>query len=305
MVCNGDRLGNNIDRGKIEVGYYDRPERLTAAINRTLKEESDEKNVKLSYSKITQKVSVDLDIGTIFSMDMSNILVFNNSFVTTARQADSVVDMAQGFYALYVYTNLVEPRVVGDSVGPLLRIVPLEGKHGGMVSKSFDNVQYVPVLHKEFGTVEIDIRDDAGRSVPFFENARKRLPTLRLEGFPFSQNVVYEVNHVSPRDCRVFVHQLTAVIPLHPGHARHFFQKALCFFLHGFRHTIHDIFFYRDFLFWHCVRFILNHHVVCTRLFCDHNTHWFLPPFIGQIVVMTQNVIVQCYLFSLLQVASV
>ena len=36
-----------------------------------------------------------------------------------------------------------------------------------VVSKSFDNVQYIPVLHKEFTTIEIDIRDDAGRRVPF------------------------------------------------------------------------------------------------------------------------------------------
>ena len=100
-------------------------------------------------------------------MDMSNILGFNNSFVTTAREADSVVDMAQGFYALYVYTNVVESRVVGDSVVPLLRIVPLEGKHGDVVSKNFDNVQYITVLHREFTTIEIDIRDDAGRHVPF------------------------------------------------------------------------------------------------------------------------------------------
>ena len=159
--------GNNIDIGKIEVGYYDRPERMIAAINRTLKEASDKKNVTLSYSKITQKVTVDLDPGTILSMDMSNILGFNNSLVTTAREADSMVDMAQGFYALYVHTNVVKPCVVGDSVVPLLRLVPLEGIHGDMVSKSFDNVQYVPVLHNEFGTVEVNIRDDAGRSVPF------------------------------------------------------------------------------------------------------------------------------------------
>lgn len=36
-----------------------------------------------------------------------------------------------------------------------------------MFKKSFDNVQYVPVLCKDFITVENDIRDDAGRPVPF------------------------------------------------------------------------------------------------------------------------------------------
>ena len=53
-----------------------------------------------------------------------------------------MVDMAQRFYALYVYPNVVESRVVGDTVAPFLRAVPLEGKHGAVVSKSFDNVQY-------------------------------------------------------------------------------------------------------------------------------------------------------------------
>ena len=69
--------------------------------------------------------------------------------------------------ALYVYTGIVEPRVVGDSVVPLMRIVSIEGKHGDLVSNGFDNVQYVSVLHKEFTTIEIDIRDDTGHSVPF------------------------------------------------------------------------------------------------------------------------------------------
>ena len=78
-----------------------------------------------------------------------------------------MVDMAQGFCSLYVYTNVVESRVVEHSVVPLLRIVPIKGKHGDVVSKSFDNVQYIPVLHKELTSIEIDIRDDAGRRVPF------------------------------------------------------------------------------------------------------------------------------------------
>ena len=66
---------------------------MIAALDRTLKEASDKKNVKLSYNKITQKKTVHLDPGTVFSMDMSNILGFSNSLVTTARETDSVVDM--------------------------------------------------------------------------------------------------------------------------------------------------------------------------------------------------------------------
>ena len=68
--------------------------------------------------------------------------------LTYAVEAYSVVDMAQGFYSLYVYTNVVESGVFGGSVVSLLRIVPIECKHGDLVAKSFDNIQYVPDFHK-------------------------------------------------------------------------------------------------------------------------------------------------------------
>ena len=36
-----------------------------------------------------------------------------------------------------------------------------------MVTTRFDHVQYIPVLSREFGSVETEIRDDTGRPVPF------------------------------------------------------------------------------------------------------------------------------------------
>ena len=66
-----------------------------------------------------------------------------------------------------MYSSVVQPRIFGNSFVPLLRIVPITGKHGEVVSKQFDNIHYVPLLTREFGTVEVVIRDDTGRSVPF------------------------------------------------------------------------------------------------------------------------------------------
>ena len=81
--------------------------------------------------------------------------------------AETVVDLRRGFESLYVYSGIVEPRIVGDKIAPLLRIVPITGRHGAMVTASFDHVQYIPVLSREFGTIETEIRDDTGRLVPF------------------------------------------------------------------------------------------------------------------------------------------
>ena len=177
----GVTLGGATYAVRIDAGYYDTPTTLIRTINRRIRAVVKEKNVKLSDSHNTQKVTIHMvqnSAFSVYSLDLQNVLGLTQSIYTspenenekgftTVIEAESVIDLAQGFYALYVYASIVEPRVVGDSVVPLLRIVPIEGKHGDLVSKSFDNVQYVEVLHKEFTTIEVDIRDDTGRSVPF------------------------------------------------------------------------------------------------------------------------------------------
>ena len=72
-----------------------------------------------------------------------------------------VADVKKGFNSLYVYCPLVEPRMVGDAQVPL-RIVPVEGRDGEMITRVFDPIQYCLLLQRRFQTVEIDIRDDTG-----------------------------------------------------------------------------------------------------------------------------------------------
>ena len=66
-----------------------------------------------------------------------------------------------------MYCDLVEPQYVGDSLSPLLRIAKVEGSHGDLISQSFNNPHYIPIGKRSFDTVEIDIRDDTGRKIPF------------------------------------------------------------------------------------------------------------------------------------------
>ena len=163
-------------RTRIEAGYYQGPKTLVKKINKSLLRALPANIVRLSYNVITHKMTLTMLSKVVFLGDMNTtILGFrdnpligpNDGTDHIVREADSVADMSRGFESLYVYTNVVEPRVVGDSLVPLLRIVPLSGRQGDTVSKTFQKTQYVPVLCKEFGTIEIDIRDDTGRPVPF------------------------------------------------------------------------------------------------------------------------------------------
>ena len=56
---------------------------------------------------------------------------------------------------------------VGDIKAPLLRVVDAAGNFGDTTHRLYMMPQYVPVSKKEFNTVEIDIREDTGRPVPF------------------------------------------------------------------------------------------------------------------------------------------
>ena len=136
--------------------------------------------VKFSYEPVTQKSIADVKSKTKFTLygDLPDILGFGawsgdstTSLTSSDRsmfvRASSIVDLRRGFESLYVYSSIVEPRIVGDKIAPLLRIVPITGRHGEMVTTRFDHVQYIPVLSREFGSVETEIRDDTGRPVSF------------------------------------------------------------------------------------------------------------------------------------------
>ena len=82
-------------------------------------------------------------------------------------EAKYVVDMAQGFHSLYLYTDLIDSQPVGNACVPLLRVIPLQQKHGEMVTTHFQNIYYMPLSKLMFDTIHMYIRDDTGKPVPF------------------------------------------------------------------------------------------------------------------------------------------
>ena len=111
------------------------------------------------------------DIAVRFSSDLARILGFDEKvgYVrdTTAPHPISlnVVDI----YSMYVYCDLLQHVVVGDTKAPLLRIVnkPPRTFTRRHLHKIFNPILYVPPQKKNFDTVEINIMTDTGDPVPF------------------------------------------------------------------------------------------------------------------------------------------
>ena len=130
------------------------------------------------YNKVDNIVSptkekqslVHLDIvnnvvKTLFELHdgLVELIPFNSYSYT----GSNVCDLQRSFYSLYAYYDIVEPTVVEDVKVPLLGWVNISGKQEKTVNKIYETVQFVPLHRKQFESIDINIRDDTGRSVPF------------------------------------------------------------------------------------------------------------------------------------------
>ena len=99
---------------------------------------------------------------------LSIISGFGGEEVKIAKTTTSpyVADL-NGTAMIYFYCDTVQPQVVKDTNAKLLKSVPVQGKTGEVVTKTFTNIQYVSVQTKSFEDIEIILRDDAGKPVPF------------------------------------------------------------------------------------------------------------------------------------------
>jgi len=95
----------------------------------------------------------------------------NDGVSSTLLTGTNASDLYGGIHNIYVYTDIVENLVVGDSRAPLLRIVEAEGDYGDVLYQSFEIPHYIPVRKKRFDTIELDIRDVFGEPLSFESGA--------------------------------------------------------------------------------------------------------------------------------------
>jgi hypothetical protein len=78
-------------------------------------------------------------------------------------------ELSAGYHSLFVYTDIVKPSFVGDSFTQLLRLVqiPSNATFGDQILITYPNTYYIPLMTKDFETIEIHIKDDTGKSIPF------------------------------------------------------------------------------------------------------------------------------------------
>ena len=68
----------------------------------------------------------------------------------------------------FIYCDIVQHQMIGDTKAPLLRIATISDPvYGRSQSILFNPIHYLSLAKYHFNTIEIVLRDHAGRKVPF------------------------------------------------------------------------------------------------------------------------------------------
>ena len=198
LTQTGIQLGFELSNGvnvwmRVPNGHYDSVEHLIQAIHNTVKEYSDEhktpfkgekeepyhalvaklpQSIRFGYDNILKCVVIKMNTKYVHEVKiygaLQYMLGFSINFLYGSTEIASYpVDIRGGIDALYVYCDLVENTVVGNIRAPLLRAVPVRGTYGDVVDEIYQALHYMPLLKKEFNSVEITIKDDQNRLIPF------------------------------------------------------------------------------------------------------------------------------------------
>jgi hypothetical protein len=179
---------------QIPPGYYESMSDIVQVINTYIKETSDEYSLTkyplFKYDTITKTLKGEINLGATieFSATLCFILGIHESQIPIRNinyakyedfkkagydvpnvqwESEYIGDINPEFSCIYVYCNLLQHVAVGDSKAQLLRVVNVEGKSGDNVHNMYERAIYLPIERKSFDSIEIDMRGDTDKPIPF------------------------------------------------------------------------------------------------------------------------------------------
>lgn len=169
----GYDVGNRIEVGRrIPPGFYESvPDILTA-----IYVEEHKNKIEFKFNTVTKRVCITVknNARVILYDGLAQMLGFEPTEISSPDpnidakvESPNVADPCAHYRVLLLYSDIVEPQIVGDIVAPLLRIVNVTGEDGEVISVKYDRPHYLPVNRKIIDTLEIVIRAHTGELIPF------------------------------------------------------------------------------------------------------------------------------------------
>ena len=158
----------------IPEGHYKTPDKLIQALNSLMVDAFSIHHLKRKrgFYRAGKYVEVRLPLeGIEVELDwpLRALLGFKEKVISGREKitGEYPFDVKNSFYSLFIYSDIIQPQVVGDTHAKLLQVTPAPQRTNTIISHTFNPVQYVPLERNNFETIEISIRNSAGDLVPF------------------------------------------------------------------------------------------------------------------------------------------
>ena len=182
-MCSNDSSDCYKFKLKIPTGNYMSPkylvEEMQASIDKFEKGILKHVNayVSITYDALSQRLKLsaqnERQVRIIFPNQFAHILgldpTMNGKPIGNEENMFKFnVNLHNNFRSLYVYSDIASFTFIGDTVAPLLRIVPFShNSKTGYVYKEFKTLHYVSVSKSVVDQVHITIKTENGSVVPF------------------------------------------------------------------------------------------------------------------------------------------
>ena len=142
-------------------GYF-KKEIITYTVN-TLNETNDGTTVSLGKDEF---VTLHPALARILGFPINHLTNHRKVPKDRLRIKSSLLpSLGTELFNLYIYSNIVKETLVGDTLVPFLRTIPVIGENGDYISKTFETPHYLPLARDFFQHIEIKITDDIGENV--------------------------------------------------------------------------------------------------------------------------------------------
>lgn len=157
----------------IPAGNYHSMRMLVNALNFALTDYFKVKPDEVSFYQIKASRQIAFrktpQIDLAFNPFLRELLGFTqhgelNSDTNNPRRS---VEFKRSVSAVYVYLDIVESRIVGDTRVPLLACIPVTCKPGELCFLQRDKPRYIPIQKSVFNDLKISLVDDRGENIRF------------------------------------------------------------------------------------------------------------------------------------------
>jgi hypothetical protein len=149
-------------------GQYESIEKVIAALKERLVASP------IAFKYLTDENKVEIVIPndgselTLYS-DLAYTLGFNPYGVLRGgtHKSDYPCNLDAGLSSIFIYADIVEAQVVGDTFAQLLQIAPVKGDFGTTVKVEFNPIIYIPIRVHDIPSITLNLSSESGNEITF------------------------------------------------------------------------------------------------------------------------------------------